>query len=135
MAQPPHRKPEHDQTHSEPTPAPAPPTPPGATPEAAAASPVAFPPGAVSIAARDQASSADYRPNRKIHLTAAGPVALGNWVGLVDGKRVRVYRGAQADGIPQSVQKAMAADGVDVGVITPEELGMRQAPGTNTLLR
>lgn len=76
----------------------------------------------------------EYRPNRKVHLTAAGPCALGNWVGRVGNKFVRVYRGAQASGIPEAVVTAMAASGIEVGVITHEELGLRQPPAT-TLLR
>jgi hypothetical protein len=71
---------------------------------------------------------AEYRPSRTVHIAKAGPVALGNWVGRVGSKFVRVYRGAQAGGIPDAVKVAMAASGIDVGTITLEELGLRQAP-------
>jgi hypothetical protein len=82
---------------------------------------------------RDEASreeqsttqTAEYRPDRKIHLAEAGKVALSNWVGKVAGRRVRVYRGAQASKIPEPIQKAMAASGVGCGIITYEELGVR----------
>lgn len=85
----------------------------------------------------EQATSntVEYRPDRKIHLAEAGRVALSNWVGKVAGKRVRVYRGAQATKIPEAVQKAMAASGVAIGVITYEELGLRPPGQTGPIRR
>lgn len=66
----------------------------------------------------------EYRPKRGLHITKAGPVALGNWIGRVEGRRVRVYRGAQERGIPPQIRTAMAASGVAIGVVTPQDLGM-----------
>ena len=76
-------------------------------------------------AASASSEPVEYRPNRKVHLAEAGKVALSNWVGKVGNRRVRVYRGAQATAIPEPVQKAMIASGVQLGVITYEELGVR----------
>lgn len=75
----------------------------------------------------------DYRPDRKIHLAEAGKVALSNWAGRLNGRRVSVYRGAQASKIPADVQAAMAESGVEVGLITHAELGMRSGPAQFTL--
>lgn len=76
----------------------------------------------------------EYRPNRKIHIAEAGKVALGNWVGKVAGRRVRVYIHAQASKIPEAIQKAMAADGIGIGIVTYEDLGVRP-PGQNGPIR
>jgi hypothetical protein len=112
------------------TPPPAPPPAPArsAAPAAAAAQPAA-------AAGSPDDERVEYRPNRKIHLCAAGPVSLGNWVGRVGNKFVRVYRGAQASSIPEPVVTAMAASGIEVGLITYEELGLRQPPATMLLRR
>jgi hypothetical protein len=77
----------------------------------------------------------EYRPNRKLHICEAGPVALSNWVGRVGSKFVRVYRGAQGSTLPGPVTAAMKESGVDVGLVTYEELGLRQPPATMLLRR
>jgi hypothetical protein len=76
----------------------------------------------------------EYRPSRKLHICEAGPVALSNWVGRVGTKFVRFYRGAQASSLPGPVTSAMKESGVDVGLVTYEELGLRQPPAA-TLVR
>jgi len=72
----------------------------------------------------------EYKPDPRVALPEAGPVALGNWVGRVGDRRVRVYRGAIAKAIPEAVQKAMAKSGIPIGTITWQELGLPpRAPG------
>lgn len=70
----------------------------------------------------------DYRHDGKTHIAESGKVALSNWVGRVGSKRVRVYRGASFDKVPEPVRKAMAASGIHFGIITLEELGLRSLP-------
>lgn len=67
----------------------------------------------------------EYRPRQDVHLARAGRVALENWTGRVNGKRVRVYRGAPADQIPADVQAAMQKSGCGIGELTFEDLGLR----------
>jgi hypothetical protein len=70
----------------------------------------------------------EYRPQKGVHLAEAGEVALDNWTGKVDGRRVTVQRGTQVKALPANVRKALDASGVRFGQITYEELGLRQ-PG------
>ncbi len=109
------------------------PAPQRAKPTQAAAAPAATGPSVASTTPAED-ERVEYRPNRKEHLALAGPVALSNWVGRVGNKFVRVYRGAQASSLPEPVIAAMAESGVKIGIITFEELGLRQPPAT-TLLR
>jgi hypothetical protein len=102
-------------------------------PPAPAAARAPLPPGAPASTADDE--RVEYRPNRKVHICEAGPVALSNWVGRVGNKFVRVYRGAQGSALPGPVTAAMKESGVDVGLVTYEELGLRQPPATLLLRR
>lgn len=72
-------------------------------------------------------SRTEFRPKPNVHLAEAGKVALGNWVGRVGNRNVRVYRGAPAGEIPPAVQEAMRKSGIGVGVVTYEELNMVKA--------
>jgi hypothetical protein len=66
----------------------------------------------------------DFKPEPNVHLTQAGNVAQTNWIGLVQGRRVHVYRGAQYDKVPAPVRKAAEADGIKFGPITHRDLGL-----------
>jgi hypothetical protein len=76
----------------------------------------------------DLVGKVEYRPTPGVHIAEAGKVALGNWVGRIGNRNVRVYYGAPATKIPAAVQAAMAKSGVEVGVVTYEELGLVKAP-------
>jgi hypothetical protein len=56
-----------------------------------------------------------YRPDSKRHLSECGPVAMGNWCGVVKGRRQDVHFGAPRSRIPAEVQAAMAKSGVHFG--------------------
>lgn len=115
----------------------APPTPPPpvqAFPEGLASARPPRPEAAAQAQQPGDDDRVEYRPSRKLHICEAGPVALSNWVGRVGTKFVRVYRGAQASSLPDPVSAAMKESGVDVGLVTYEELGLRQPPAT-TLVR
>lgn len=81
---------------------------------------------------RDQPTRADnerpaspvinYRPVKDLHLTKAGKVALGNWVGKQDGATHRVYYGAPIAKIPPAVRDAMLKSRIGFGLITMEDL-------------
>lgn len=73
-------------------------------------------------------TSVDYRPNPNVHVAEAGDVARSNWIGLVKGRRVRVYRGAQRKGIPEGVLEAIGNE-IKFGPITFKELGLKPPAG------
>jgi hypothetical protein len=62
------------------------------------------------------------RPAEKIHLTKAGQVALGNWIGKVDGSTWRVYFGAPIAKVPANVRAAMKQSRIGFGLITMDDL-------------
>jgi len=72
----------------------------------------------------------EFRLRKKIALPEAGRVVKENWVGRVCGRSVRVYRGAQEDSIPEAVRVELAKAGVEIGVISYEELGIRPPVAT-----
>lgn len=56
-----------------------------------------------------------YRADSTRHVTQVGPIALGNFIGYVEGVPVRVHFGAPASTLPQLVRQAMADAGVAIG--------------------
>ena len=58
-----------------------------------------------------------YRPSRDEHVTKVGEIALGNFIGYVEGVPVRVYFGAPRSTVPQVVAEAMAKAGVLFGLL------------------
>lgn len=71
----------------------------------------------------DRPATVHYRMTEGIHLMKAGKVALGNWVGKVDGQTHRVYYGAPIGKVPAPVRAAMERSRVGFGVITRDDLG------------
>jgi hypothetical protein len=63
------------------------------------------------------------RPIDGIHLTKAGKVALGNWVGKVGGTEYRIYAGAPIGNVPAPVRAAMEKSRVGFGIMTMKDLG------------
>lgn len=67
----------------------------------------------------------EYRRDPKVHLSKAGRVVKSNWVGRVLGRSVRVYYGAQEAKIPEPVRAAVLKSGIEIGVVTLEEMGLK----------
>jgi hypothetical protein len=67
----------------------------------------------------------EFRLLKKVALPEAGRVVRENWVGKVMGRRVRVFRGAQEHTIPDVVKAELQKSGIEIGVITWEELGLK----------
>jgi hypothetical protein len=82
---------------------------------------------ATGATTKDDRAVMVYRAAREGHLTQAGKVALGNWVGKVGGQTHRVYFGAPAAKVPPEVREAMAKSriGVAFGEITAHDLRAR----------
>lgn len=72
----------------------------------------------------------EFRRKKDVHLCDAGRVVREDWVGRVCGRSVRVYRGAPEAALPAAVKTALAESGIEIGVITREELGLRPKAGT-----
>lgn len=70
----------------------------------------------------------EFRMKPGVHLARAGSVVKEAWIGKVNGRSVRVYRGAPEAALPLEVRKAVRASSIEIGVITFEELGL-QPPG------
>lgn len=66
----------------------------------------------------------EYRMKPGVHLARAGSVVKEAWIGRVCGRSVRVYRGAPEAALPLEVRKAVRASGIEIGVITWEELNL-----------
>lgn len=73
--------------------------------------------------ANDSPDPIYYRPTQGLHLTKAGKVALGNWVGKIDGCEHRVYAGAPVGKVPQAVRAAMEKSRIGFGIMTMKDLG------------
>lgn len=67
----------------------------------------------------------EFRPRKGLHLAKAGRVVKEAWIGRILGRSVRVYRGAQESSLPLAVRAAVDESGIEIGVITLEELGLR----------
>lgn len=83
-----------------------------------------------------KASRTEYRPRDGVHLAEAGDVVLDNWVGKVDGKRTRVFRGTPVEDLSPAVKKALETTGIQTGRISYEDLGLRPpgvGPGARIL--
>lgn len=72
----------------------------------------------------------EFRKKKDVHLAEAGRVVREDWVGRVCGRSVRVYRGAPEGSLPAAVKAALAESGIEIGIITHEELGIRPKRGT-----
>src|SRR6188768_65536 len=72
----------------------------------------------------------EYRGKHGVNLAEAGRVVKEAWVGAICGRSVRVYRGAPEGVLPGAVKAALTDAGIEIGVITYEELGMRDPRGT-----
>jgi hypothetical protein len=66
----------------------------------------------------------EYRQKKGVPLAEAGSVVKEAWVGRVLGRSVRVYRGAPESTLPPAVRTAIEAAGIEIGVITLQELGI-----------
>jgi hypothetical protein len=82
---------------------------------------------ATTAATKDDRPVVVYRAARDGHITQAGKVALGNWVGKVGGQTHRVYFGAPEAKVPADVRAAMAASriGIAFGHVTQHDLKAR----------
>jgi len=67
----------------------------------------------------------EYRQKKGVHLAEAGRVVKEAWVGRICGRSVRVYRGAPEATLPTPVRAAILSAGIEIGVITLDELGIR----------
>lgn len=67
----------------------------------------------------------EYRPKPGVNLAIAGRVVKEAWVGAVCGRSVRVYRGAPESALPGAVKGAITEAGIEIGLVTLEELGLR----------
>lgn len=72
----------------------------------------------------------EYRAKHGVNLAEAGRVVKEAWVGAVCGRSVRVYRGAPEGVLPAAVKAALVDAGIEIGLVTYEELGMRDPRGT-----
>lgn len=73
----------------------------------------------------DGSKPIEYRAKHGVNLAQAGRVVKEAWVGSVCGRSVRVYRGAPEGVLPGAVKTALVDAGIEIGIVTYEELGMR----------